>query len=82
MKLIEEMFAFVSEDGDCEGVVALQGRDGMWMPLVGADMARVDSIRVVAQKIANSTGRRLRLLRFTVRHELEVIEPVRSKTAD
>lgn len=46
MPRIEEMYAFVAEDSgpDDEGVVGMATKSG-WMPLVGADMARVESLK-------------------------------------
>ncbi len=74
-KRIEELFAYVAEETDGEGVVAFQGPGGVWLPLVGADVARKDSLRAMAQHIADESGKRIRLLRFSVREELVVIEP-------
>ena len=74
MPKITEMFAFVAEDTgpDDEGVT------GIWMaeiflPLIGADMARIDSLRPTAKAIAKQTGKPVKLLRFSQREELEVI---------
>lgn len=74
MPRIEEMYAFVAEESgpDDEGVVAMKTELG-WMPLVGADMARVESLKPIAKGIARGTGKRIKLLRFTNRDELEVI---------
>ncbi|GAH83034.1 unnamed protein product, partial [marine sediment metagenome] len=49
MPRIEEMYAFVAEDTgpDDEGVVGVNTGCG-WMPLVGADMARVESLKPIA----------------------------------
>lgn len=79
MLRIEQMYAFVALDpeDDTEGIIGFQaapGPSGM-MPMVGADMERVDDLRPMAQAIATRTGLQVRLLRFEVRTELEVIEP-------
>ena len=68
MPKITEIFAFVAEDSrpDDEGITAVQVGH-TWMPMVGADMARVDSLRPVAAKIARRTGKPVKLLRFTNR---------------
>jgi hypothetical protein len=75
---IDRMFAFVATDGgpDDEGVCAfLDPRWGAWMPMVGADMARVESLRAEAQAIANRTGKRIELLEFSVRKSIGTIIP-------
>ena len=71
---IKEMYAFIAEDEEGEGLAAFL-RDDIWMPLVGADAARVDNLRIFAQTVADQSGRRITLARFTVRTDLEVIEP-------
>lgn len=81
MPRIEEMFAFVTTDtaADDEGVTASRGPDGVWYPMVGADMKRVRSLREQAQAIANLTGKPIKVLRFSGRTEIEVITPKQPK---
>ena len=65
---IKTIFAFVCEnaDGD-EGIVStpheVQGTL-FWMPIVGADMARVTSLVPIAQEISAISGRPFRILKF------------------
>lgn len=80
MPRIEEMYAFVVEDSgpDDEGVIGIQtepGDDGrrLWLPLVGADMSRVNSLRHIARGIGRQIGKRVTLVHFTNREDLEVI---------
>jgi len=47
----------------------------MWMPLVGADMDRVESLKPLAVGVARLTGKRIVLARFGVREDLEEIAP-------
>jgi len=71
MPRIEEMYAFIAEDtesGD-EGVVAMSVGNVM-LPLVGADMARVESLKPIAKDISARIGRKVKLLRFTQREDL------------
>lgn len=77
MPRIEELFAFIAENAgpDDEGVTAFRGPGGFWMPMVGADRARVDSLREIAVGLAKVSGQRIRLVRFTNRIEEEVIDP-------
>jgi hypothetical protein len=72
---IEQVWAFVSDDAEGEGVVAAMTKGGAWLPLVGADMERVEALRPIAQMIASDSGKPIRVLRFSVREELELIEP-------
>lgn len=70
MPLINEMFAFiVTEEEGSEGIPAIQ-LDDKWIPLVGADKDRVDSLRIAALRIKNLSGKRIRLVKFTQIEEL------------
>lgn len=75
------MYAYISHekgDPDDEGVTAfLSGPTLMrqWMPMVGADEKRMVSLRPMAQGIANTTGQKVTLVKFSVRTDLETIDP-------
>jgi hypothetical protein len=73
---IDELFVFACTDshGD-EGIIAKRTHDGQWVPLVCADVERVDIHRQAAQDVADRYGLTVRLLRFTTRTELEVLTP-------
>ena len=74
MPRIDSLYAFVAEDtgsGD-EGIIGAKTAEG-WMPLVGADMARVKSLRPLAEAIARETGKTIKLLHFETRREVEII---------
>jgi hypothetical protein len=73
---IDEMYAFTQLDplDNTEGVIAFLADSG-WIPMVGADMTRVENLRPMAQRVANETGQPVRLLRFSVREEIEVLKP-------
>ncbi len=80
MPKITEMFAFIVEDKspDDEGVIAFESRsqttgESLWLPLVGADMARVESLRRFAVGIGRQLGKKVRLCKFDNRQEIEVI---------
>lgn len=86
MPKIEEIFAYIAEDNgpEDEGVVAtimggasLGGVSvgGVSMPLIGADISRIDSLREIAKDIATKSGKTIRLCKFSVREIVEVIEP-------
>lgn len=76
MPRIEEMYAFVAAESepDDEGVVASLV-NGAWLPFVGSDMDRVESLRAAAQQFATAGNRRVLILRFTDRELIDVIDP-------
>lgn len=53
---IKELYAFVAidEDGD-EGIMGMQTGD-TWMPLIGSDMPRVESLKPIAEEISRQTN--------------------------
>ena len=61
---IEKMYAFVAknEDGD-EGVMAFRAKDA-WMPMVGADFKRIESLLPVAKDVAKANGINFRIMQF------------------
>jgi len=71
MKLkINEMFAFVAEDEEGEGVMGMTISGGIFMPLVGADMLRVTSLIPAADKISRAANRPYRILKFSTREDI------------
>lgn len=84
MPKIEKLYAYIAhekKDPDDEGVTAFlmpaMGFKGeQWMPMVGADEARMKSLKQKAQEIANTTGQKIALAEFSVRTDLETIEPL------
>ena len=76
MPRIDEMYAFISYDKDDndEGLTALHGGYGVWMPMVGADMARVESLKPIAKEIAAITGKKIKICKFSTREVIEEIE--------
>lgn len=73
--IIEEMYAFIMVDPDdgSEGIPAFQGADGKWLPLVGADMDRVDSLIPLAEEMVQATGVPIEVVKFTQRETIRVI---------
>ncbi len=76
MPKIEAIYAFISidEGPEDEGIVAALMGD-KWMPLVGADMDRVESLKPLAMGVARATGKRIVLARFGDREDLEELKP-------
>lgn len=77
MPRITELYAYVIPDADedDEGVPATVGSDGMFYPLMGADLERAESLKDTAQKIADAAGKTVRLVRSTGLETVCVIEP-------
>jgi hypothetical protein len=78
MPRIEEMFAFIIADQapDDEGVAAfLDVHHGVWLPMTGADMRRVESLMPMAIQLANEHGKKITVVKFTHRETVAVIEP-------
>ena len=79
MSRVEDIYAFVVEDSgpEDEGVIAIQAISRelaiTWLPLVGADMARVNSLRPLAQGIGRRLGKKVTLVHFSNRQDLETI---------
>ena len=59
---------------DDEGVVGMNTEFG-WMPLVGADLARVESLKPIVRGLARGLGKPIKLLYFENRKDVEVITP-------
>lgn len=53
---IDTLYAFVNKDKDGnEGILGVKTADG-WMPLIGADMDRVNSLKPIADETSKSAG--------------------------
>lgn len=71
---IDAIYAWVAIEADgSEGVCACQV-SGLMMPLVGADIDRIKSLRRYAEHTSAVTGCPVRLVRFSRREDLEVLE--------
>lgn len=71
---IEQVFAFIVLDEDgTEGIPAIMF-NGTALPLLGADMARVNSLRAIVRLDPALAGKRITLAKFSVRENLEVIQ--------
>ena len=63
---ITELFAFVALDDldGNEGIMAFL-YDGMWVPMIGADRARINSMLPKAKQIAEAAGTTFEIRHFT-----------------
>ena len=77
MPRVEQLYAWVMTDTgpDDEGVPAFLGPDGAWMPMMGADLERAESLGGIVQEMANAQGKSIKLIRSTGVEVVEVIEP-------
>ena len=80
MPRITEMYAFIVEDTgpDDEGVIGIQSMEGeggerVWLPLVGADVDRANSLKPIAKGIGRKIGKKVTLVHFSNREDLEII---------
>lgn len=72
---IDVLYAFISVDAQGnEGICAFTHPEtGMYMPMVGADMKRVELIRPLAVGLTEMTGVDIQLVKFEQRTLLEVL---------
>lgn len=70
---IDEVFAFIADNEEGEGLVG-HFIDYRWIPFVCADEARVESLRPYAEHIARLSETKIKLVRFSTREEIEVID--------
>lgn len=83
MPRITEMFCFAvsDKDDDDEGIPAMDTRLGP-MPLIGADVTRIDSLLPYAQKCADEIGKPLRIYKFSQREQIGEVTPRRLPLTD
>lgn len=73
---ITELFAFIATEPDgTEGVTSVHTPALGNMPMVGADPARLDSLRPYAVEISRATGTEIVLAKFMPRVNVETIRP-------
>jgi hypothetical protein len=80
MPLIKSMWAYVvidPKDGN-EGVPAMQGPNGLVVPLIASDRIRREEFRPFAQSVADDLGVPVKLVEFQNRVEIEVLKPRKS----
>lgn len=70
---VDRLYAFLSVDEDGNEGLCAAPLNGMTMPLIAADRARMESLVPVAQELARLSGRKVRLVEFSTRTELCVI---------
>lgn len=71
--IIKEMYAFVSIDSinNDEGILGMYTPQG-WIPLVGADMKRVEELLPIAKDISKMNGIKIKLKKFELLSEEDI----------
>lgn len=77
---IEKLYAWIADEGTGgEGIIGAlmpTGRGGVgWTPLIGADRARIESYRHIAEAAAKAAGKTVYLKVFGAGVVIEKIEP-------
>lgn len=75
---VTEIYAFLGDDDNGkEGFVMVQlkrpDQDPMMVQLVAASLEEAEQYKVWAEAVAKGTGKKIRLVRFSVSEELAVI---------
>ena len=73
MKITELYAWIVTEKDGTEGIPA-QCLDGVWYPAVGADCARIESLRPIAADMQIKMGLDVKLVRFSQMTVVERLE--------
>ena len=71
---ITEVYVFASIDSGGRGVIGQTiniGGNSTFMPFVCADKARMESLKPIAKQLARDQGIKIKLIRLSVREELE-----------
>lgn len=73
---IDTIYAFISSDETGEGVCGMPLPNGSGiLPMIAADEKRLESLRPIAQMLASFTKKKIKLIKLSVREDLETIEP-------
>lgn len=74
LEKITEVYVFASVDEGGEGIIGhtlpIGGR-ATFMPFVAADKERMEALKPLAKEIARVSGKKIKLIRLSVREELE-----------
>lgn len=78
--VIKSLTAYVAIDPDDgnEGIIGERVM-GNWMPFIGADEPRIRSLRPIVDNIMKDTPMTVKLVRFSVREDLETISNEKPK---
>jgi len=71
---IKEIWAFLSVDNGGEGIIGALNDKGYFVPFVAADKQRLLTLMPEAQKIAKNINKKVKLVKFTTREDIEEID--------
>lgn len=73
---VVQLWAFLSvgDDGE-EGLIGASTPSGAFVPFVAADLARMEAVKQMAIEIARKHAATIRLVRFNLRTDIEMITP-------
>lgn len=72
---ITVLYAYIAtDDKNEEGLCAFKSNVG-WIPMVGADLARLEVLRPFAETVAKESNKRVELRRFVGQEIVEIIHP-------
>jgi len=76
MKKVDEMYVFVALDKDGDECVPAFLNGEMLLPMVGANIERVESLTRMAQIMCNASGRSMKIYKFSgAREQIGEINP-------
>lgn len=73
---INEVYVFVAQDEDGEGIFAHStyfNGDHVFMPFVCADKERMQSLKPFAKKVSKEHNKKIKIVKFSVREDVEEI---------
>lgn len=69
-KKVTELYAFICvEDSGDEGIMAFTAPSGVTLPMIGADMARVNALRPIADKMSKHYNRFYEIKYFVLKEQ-------------
>lgn len=74
-RVVTELFAFITTDANNDEGLAYfyNDHERVWVPIVTLYRDEIEILRDAARTIARSAGKELKLCRFSLREDLEVI---------
>lgn len=73
--LIKEMWAYIIVDPNGEGIPAVKGPDGSFLPMIGTDREIMVEMSYIAQHVSTQAGLPIKLVRFTYEETVDVVKP-------